>query len=171
MDFNNCFWDVIAYCFENDFPWITEQVQTMNALKNWMVKKNKLSEMEMKENLEAIIEIQQNICNTTGIALWDCCAKWINEKSADSTLKNIANNELTDIFSMEQIEKMSIIQNWKAKVKWKDEIYQFKIDWKLQEAPYKAYSTSNGGFWKIAVDEKKKDWKTVFEQAKQKEKS
>lgn len=171
MKESNCFWEVIGHCFQDEYPTLKEQVEKIVALKELFSKKNDLSEDELKEKLQEIVKLQQSIINITHIALWDCCESANNASSSDSSLEDILHNELTKVFSMEQIAKLSIIQNGKSIIKDKKEIYQFKVNGKLQNAQYRAYSTSNWGFWKIDVDEKKKDWKNVFEQAKQKEKS
>ena len=168
---NNCFWEIIGYCFQDEYPTLKEKVDRIVTLKELFSKKNDLSENELKGKLQEIVELQQSIINITHIALWDCCESANNASSSDNSLEVDVHNELTNVFSREQLATISIIQNGKSIIKDKKEIYQFKVNGELQNAQYKAYSTSNGGFWRIAVDKKKKDWKTVFEQAKQKEKS
>jgi len=143
MKENNCFWEVIGYCFQDEYPTLKEKVERIVSLKEFFSKKNNLTEDELKEKLKEIVELQQNIINITHIALWDCCESANNTSSSDNSLEVALHNELTNIFSMEQIAEIAIIQNGKSIIKNKKEIYQFKVNGKLQNAQYRAYSTSN----------------------------
>lgn len=168
MNGNNCFWKVIGYCFQDEYPTVKEKVDSILALKEFFSKKNDLTEDELKGKLQEIVELQQSIVNITHIALWDCCESANNASSSDSSLEDILHNELTNSFSMEQIAKMSIIQNGKSTIKDKKEIYQFKVKGELQNAQYRAYSTSNWGFRHIPILQKMENWKQTFENIKRK---
>lgn len=168
MKENNCFWEIIGYCFQDEHPTVKEKVEKIVALKEFFSKKNDLSEDELKEKLKEIVELQQNIINITHIALWDCCESANNASSSDNSLENILHNELTNVFSREQIAKISIIQNGKSIIRDKKEIYQFKVDGELQNAKYRAYSTSNWGFRHIPILQKMEDWKQTFQDIKRK---
>lgn len=143
MNGSNCFWEIIGYCFQDEYPILKEKVDRIVALKEFFSKKNDLTEDELKEKLKEIVELQQNIINITHIALWDCCESANNASSSDNRLEVDVHNELTSVFSREQIAKISIIQNGKSIIRDKKEIYQFKVDGELQNAKYRAYSTSN----------------------------
>lgn len=145
-----------------------EQAERIVALKAFFSKKNDLSEDELKEKLKEIVELQQNIINITHIALWDCCESANNASSSDNSLEDILHNELTSVFSREQIAKISIIQNGKSIIRDKKEIYQFKVDGELQNAQYGAYSTSNWGFRHTPILQKMEDWKQAFQDIKRK---
>lgn len=168
MNGNNCFWEIIGYCFQDEYPTLKEKVERIIALKEFFSKKNDLTEDELKEKLQEIVELQQNIINITHIALWDCCESANNTSSADNSLENILHNELTNIFSREQLAEISIIQNGKSIIKDKKEIYQFKVNGELQNAQYRAYSTSNWGFRHIPILQKMEDWKQTFQDIKRK---
>lgn len=168
MKENNCFWEIIGFCFQDEYPTLKEQVEKIVALKELFSKKNDLTEDKLKEKLQEIVKLQQSIINITHIALWDCCESANNNSSSDNSLEVTLHNELTKVFSMEQIAKMSIIQNGKSIIKNKKEIYQFKVNGKLQNAQYRAYSTSNWGFRHIPILQKMEDWKQTFEELKRK---
>lgn len=166
MKENNCFWEVIGYCFQDEYPILTKKVERIVALKEFFSKKNDLSENELKEKLQEIVELQQSIINIPHIALWDCCESANNTSSSDNSLENIVHNELINSFSMEQLAKISIIQNGKSIIKNKKEIYQFKVNGELQNAQYRAYSTSNWGFRHIPILQKMENWKQIFKNIK-----
>lgn len=168
MKENNCFWEIIGYCFQDEYPIVKEKVDRIVTLKEFFSKKNNLTEDELKGKLQEIVELQQSIVNITHIALWDCCESANNSSSSDNSLEVTLHNELTKVFSMEQIAKMSIIQNGKSIIKDKKEIYQFKVNGELQNAQYRAYSTSNWGFRHIPILQKMEDWKQTFENIKRK---
>ena len=168
MKENNCFWEIIGYCFQDEYPTVKEQVDRIVALKAFFSKKNDLPEDKLKEKLQEILELQQSIINITHIALWDCCESANNSSSSDNSLENIVHNELTSVFSREQLAEIAIIQNGKSIIRNKKEIYQFKVNRKLQNAQYRAYSTSNWGFRHIPIAQKMKNWKQTFEDIKRK---
>lgn len=168
MKENNCFWEIIGSCFQDEYPTLKEKVERLVALKEFFSKKNNLTEHELKGKLQEIVELQQSIVNITHIALWDCCESANNTSSSDNSLEVDLHNELTSVFSMEQIAKISIIQNGKSIIKEKKEIYQFKVNGKLQNAQYRAYSTSNWGFRHIPILQKMENWKQTFENIKRK---
>lgn len=168
MNGNNCFWEVIGYCFQDEYPIVKEKVEKIVALKEFISKKNDLTEHELKGKLQDIVELQQSIVNITHIALWDCCESANNASSSDNSLEVDLHNELTSVFSMEQIAKISIIQNGKSIIRDKKEIYQFKVNGNLQKAQYRAYSTSNWGFRHIPILQKMENWKQTFENIKRK---
>lgn len=168
MKENNCFWEIIGYCFQDEYPILKEKVDSIVALKIFFSKKNDLSEDELKEKLQEIVELQQSIINITHIALWDCCESANNVSSSDNSLEIDLHNELTKVFPMKQLAKIAIIQNGKSIIKDKKEIYQFKVDGELQNAQYRAYSTSNWGFRHIPILQKMENWKQTFENIKRK---
>lgn len=168
MNRNNCFWEIIGYCFQDEYPTLKEKVERLVALKKIFSKKNNLTEDELKEKIQEIVELQQSIVNITHIALWDCCKSAKNTSSSDNSLEVTLHNELTKVFSMKQIAEISIIQNGKSIIKDKKEIYQFKVKGELQNAQYRAYSTSNWGFRHIPILQKMEDWKQMFEDIKRK---
>lgn len=168
MKENNCFWEVIGYCFQDEYPTLKEQVERIVTLKELFSKKNNLTEDELKGKLQEIVELQQSIVNITHIALWDCCESANNASSSDNSLEVDLHNELTKVFSMEQIAKIAIIQNGKSIIRDKKEIYQFKVKGELQNAQYRAYSTSNWGFRHIPILQKMEDWKQTFQGIKRK---
>lgn len=168
MNGSNCFWEVIGYCFQDEYPTLKEKVERIVALKEFFSKKNNLSEDKLKEKLKEIVELQQSIVNITHIALWDCCESANNTSSSDNSLEDILHNELTNSFSMEQLAEIAIIQNGKSIIKDKKEIYQFKVDGEFQNAKYRAYSTSNWGFRHIPILQKMEDWKQTFVNIKRK---
>ena len=69
---------------------------------------------------------------------------------------------------MEQLAEISIIQNGKSIIKDKKEIYQFRVNGELQNAKYRAYSTSNWGFRHIPIAQKIENWKQIFQDIKRK---
>ena len=168
MKENNCFWEIIGYCFQDEYPTVKEKVDRIVTLKEFFSKKNNLTEDELKGKLKEIVELQQSIINITHIALWDCCESANNASSSDNSLEVDLHNELTNVFTMGQIAKMSIIQNGKSIIKDKKEIYQFKVKGELQNAQYRAYSTSNWGFRHIPILQKMENWKQTFENIKKK---
>lgn len=168
MKENNCFWEVIGYCFQDEYPTLKEKVERIVSLKEFFSKKNNLTENELKEKLKEIVKLQQSIVNITHIALWDCCESANNTSSSDNSLEVTLHNELTKVFSREQIAKMPIIQNGKSIIRDKKEIYQFKVKGELQNAQYRAYSTSNWGFRHIPILQKMEDWKQTFQGIKRK---
>ena len=143
MNRNNCFREVIGYCFQDEYPTLKEKVKRLVVLKEFFSKKNNLTEHELKGKLQEIVELQQSIVNITHIALWDCCESAKNTSSSDKSLEVTLHNELTNIFSKKQLAEIAIIQNGKSIIKDKKEIYQFKVDGEFQNAKYRAYSTSN----------------------------
>lgn len=85
MKENNCFWEIVGYCFQDKYPTLKEKVDRIVALKEFFSKKNDLSENELKEKLQEIVELQQSIVNITHIALWDCCESANNASSSDNS--------------------------------------------------------------------------------------